>query len=395
MVAKGTAHLLSSLQTKSIAAGPRTAAEIMDQNRGAGPGFDLMRLGLALTIFIFHSYFVSQGDDGSLWKGPLRPLLVALVPVFFGVSGFLVTGSALRTASLRVFVAFRVLRIAPALATEIFLSALILGPLVTRLPLRDYFGDAAFFEYFGNIVGRIRFVLPGVFIDNPMPDFVNVNLWTLRPEFYCYAIMAVLMVVGIAAKPRILTWSIMLAALVLTVTNAFHNLSEKPDGYQLNVPVFYFFVGVLAYHWRAKIIIDLRLFALGAIVSYLLLRSPGYAYLAAFPVTYCMIYLGMLPLPRISLLQMGDYSYGVYLYGFPIQQTLVHFFPVFREYWPLLFCVAAPLTLSFAMLSWHFIEYPTLRLKKRVAPKISVVTPGMDAEPNAAANPGGALEIVR
>src|SRR3984893_13054515 len=164
MVAKGTAYLLNSLQTRSIASIPRTAAQIMDQNRGAGPGFDLMRLGLALTIFIFHSYFLSQGDDGRLWKGPLRPLLVSLVPVFFGVSGFLVTGSALRTASLRVFVAFRVLRIAPALATEIFLSALILGPLVTGLPLRDYVGDAAFLEYFGNIVGRIRFVLPGVFL---------------------------------------------------------------------------------------------------------------------------------------------------------------------------------------------------------------------------------------
>jgi peptidoglycan/LPS O-acetylase OafA/YrhL len=359
----------------------------MDQNRGAGPGFDLMRLGLALTIFVFHSYFVSQGDDGSVWKGPLRPLMISLVPLFFGVSGFLVTGSALRTASLRVFVAFRVLRIAPALLTEVCLSALILGPLVTRLPLRDYFGAAAFYEYFGNVLGRVRFVLPGVFVDNPMPDYVNVNLWTLRPEFYCYAIMAALMVFGLTAKTRILTWTVVTAAVVLSVTNVFYNLSEKVDAYQLNVPVFYFFVGALAYHWRARIIIDLRLFGLCAGVSYLLLRHPGYAYEAAFPVTYCMVYLGMLPLPRIRLLQMGDYSYGVYLYGFPIQQTLAHYFPVFREYWPLLFCVAAPLTLSFAMLSWHFIEYPTLGLKKIVAPKLPVVTPGIDTEPHAPASP--------
>jgi peptidoglycan/LPS O-acetylase OafA/YrhL len=125
------------------------------------------------------------------------------------------------------------------------------------------------------------------------------------------------------------------------------------------------------------------------------LRHPGYAYVAAFPVTYCMVYLGMLPLPRISLLQMGDYSYGIYLYGFPIQQTLVHFFPVFREHWPLLFCVAAPLTLSFAMLSWHFIERPTLQLKRIVAPKISVVTPGLDAEPEVSAKSGGALGLTR
>jgi hypothetical protein len=39
------------------------------------------------------------------------------------------------------------------------------------------------------------------------------------------------------------------------------------------------------------------------------------------------------------------------------------------------------------MLSWHFIEYPTLGLKKIVAPKLPVVTPGIDTEPQAPASP--------
>ena len=66
---------------------------------------------------------------------------------------------------------------------------------------------------------------------------------------------------------------------------------------------------------------------------------------------------------------------------------------MFREHWPLLFCVAAPLTLSFAMLSWHFIERPTLQLKRIVAPKVSVVTPGLDAGPEASAKSGAALGL--
>jgi peptidoglycan/LPS O-acetylase OafA/YrhL len=75
----------------------------------------------------------------------------------------------------------------------------------------------------------------------------------------------------------------------------------------------------------------------------------------------------MLKYPRSRILESGDYSYGVYLYGFPIQQTLVHLVPIFREWWPLLFVVGAPMTLAFAMFSWHFIEKPTLSLKRLVS----------------------------
>jgi len=99
-----------------------SVGDVMRANGGAGPGFDLLRLLLALAIFSSHSFFTSQGDDGSLWLSPMRPLLMAMVPMFFGLSGFLVTGSAVRTQSLPVFMTFRILRIVPALVTEVMLS---------------------------------------------------------------------------------------------------------------------------------------------------------------------------------------------------------------------------------------------------------------------------------
>ena len=100
-----------------------------------------------------------------------------------------VTGSAIRTSSIKVFFVFRVLRLIPALVTEVTLAALVLGPLLTSLALVSYFSDWHFYDYFGNIIGRIRFVLPGVFEHNPHASIVNINLWTLRPEFFCYLIM--------------------------------------------------------------------------------------------------------------------------------------------------------------------------------------------------------------
>jgi peptidoglycan/LPS O-acetylase OafA/YrhL len=78
----------------------------------------------------------------------------------------------------------------------------------------------------------------------------------------------------------------------------------------------------------------------------------------------------MLKIPRLPLLQNGDYSYGIYLFNFPIQQSLVHWFPALREWWMLLL-VATPLTILFAAASWHWIEKPSLKLKNRFLPKPS------------------------
>jgi peptidoglycan/LPS O-acetylase OafA/YrhL len=47
-------------------------------------------------------------------------------------------------------------------------------------------------------------------------------------------------------------------------------------------------------------------------------------------VAYIVVFVGMLPLPRIYLLQTGDYSYGIYLYGFPIAQALLAVSPSLR-----------------------------------------------------------------
>jgi peptidoglycan/LPS O-acetylase OafA/YrhL len=352
-----------------------SVGDIMRANEGVGPGFDTLRLGLALAIFCSHSFFASQGDNGLLWGTPVRPFLMAMVPVFFGLSGFLVTGSALRTASLQVFLTFRILRILPALVTEVTLSALILGPLLSSVSWHDYFTNREFVEYFGNIIGKIRFVLPGMFLDNPMPGIVNINLWTLKPEFTCYVIMAALILTGVVRKGGWVILSVVAVLIGSLIVNYAHNISENSNGgnnpYIPYVAVLYFMLGAAAFHLRDYVPVDRKLFVISAVDAYILMLHPGYAFAAAIPAMYCMLYIGMQRFPRTRLIESGDYSYGIYLYGFPIQQTLVHLFPIFREAWPMLFLVGAPLTFAFAAVSWHFIEKPTLYLKRFVNRKTS------------------------
>src|SRR4051812_38065274 len=145
----------------------RSIGQALRDQGGIGPGFDLLRLVLAFSVLFIHC---------SLWRPAspdldLLPLLAglplpawafttAIVPLFFALSGFLVAGSA-ENLRLSDFIANRALRIVPALAVEIALCALLLGPLTTTVPWATYFSDAQFPRYFLNAFGWIQYELPG------------------------------------------------------------------------------------------------------------------------------------------------------------------------------------------------------------------------------------------
>ena len=340
----------------------------MDRNGGIGPGFDSLRLWLALAVLLIHSFAVAEYDRGlpqALWSGPLRPLLLAVLPMFFGLSGFLVAGSAMRAPSVKAFLALRLLRLLPALSVEITLSALVLGPLLTTLPLQLYFTDPLFLSYFGNIIGRVQFVLPGLFATTPIVGIVNLNLWTLHAEYACYAFMLLLLASGVHLNRRKATIIACATLVVLGGGNGIFGLGETPEMYNEAVLLMSFIMGMVAYHWREHIPVRGDLFIAAAAVFHFVSSARGTALLGLIPLSYCMVYLGMQPLPRLKLLPPGDYSYGIYLYGFPIQQTLVCLFPGLKSWW-LLFPAATLIVLAVAMLSWHVVERPALSLKRVV-----------------------------
>lgn len=336
---------------------------ILDENRG-GPGFDWCRLGLSISVVFFHSYDVAYGLTSfrSFAEGPLAPILLAILPMFFCLSGFLVAGSALRLKSTRTFVVFRILRIAPALIVEVTLSALVLGPLVTSLPLREYFSDYQLYEYFGNVIGRVRYHLPGVFEELPSSGFVNRSLWTLHPELECYVLMSALMICGLAFRKNGLTVAWATTTTALAVYNFLSSGFETSGTYAGPVLVYYFSCGVIAYQWRYRIPANGLLFAVAGCSAYVLLKLPQTVFLAPPFVVYATLWLGMQKFPKIHFLQNGDYSYGIYLYSYPIQQTIAFAFPQAREWW-IVFPLSLIASILVAVMSWHAIEKPALKLK--------------------------------
>ena len=361
------------------------------------PGFHFLRHLLSVVILAFHSYVLAFGGNGNIGytKGALlataghlttkqlviealRPGLFALVGMFFALSGFLVLGSALRTRDTRQFFTLRGLRILPALCTEVALSAFILGPLVTEAPLAGYFSSGLTYSYFGNIVGMIQYELPGVFTHNPLPNIVNVNLWTLHAEFFCYLMMGALMISGLLYRTWLVSWLIVAAVIGAGIVAAIPALGLparfEATHFQSWFLVVMFALGMLFALHQSRIPINIWLCA-ACVVGYFVLMVTGLCdALAGVLLTYVMLYLGARSFTWFDRLVKDDCSYGIYLYGYPITQTVVFMLGDRLQAVsgaPRLVIVASlsiSITFAFALFSWRWIEKPFLRLKRVLLP---------------------------
>jgi peptidoglycan/LPS O-acetylase OafA/YrhL len=363
-----------------------TLGKRLDEFKGIGPGFDHLRVGLSLAILFWHSFGLSYGTAWVRGIAPLPvpPILAGLLPMFFALSGFLVMGSALRVGNLRVFITFRVLRILPALFTEISLSALVLGPLLTVVPLGVYFTSPQFFEYFGSLIGRVRYMLPGLFLTNPAPMVVNGALWTVGPEILCYIIIALLMLTGFYRNRMLMVVFTIFYTLVCLMTDRW-DAGVVHEILPTKALILAFLTGNLLFLFRERVRYSLILaaatFAGSVLAAYLVQRDTGLRFMmypAAAGFAYVTAVIGLTKLPPLPFFHRGDYSYGIYIYGYPIQQSVVHFLPDHREWWVNML-ISLPITLLFAVASWHLVEKPVLSLRKRFLPGGQTVAPRASA----------------
>jgi peptidoglycan/LPS O-acetylase OafA/YrhL len=332
---------------------------------GAMSGFDWLRIVLASAVMLWHAISLAAGDaaiEADLWGRWWRFLPVAILPMFFALSGFLVSGS-LERETLQRFVMLRVLRLVPALAVEVALVAVGIGLLFTTLPARLYLNDPMFHAYFLNAIGWVHFSLPGVFTDNPGGSQVNAQLWTVPYELECYVVLVVMAATGAVRRHR---WLFAAAIVAATAALQVSAVVEHPGvavghvfGRELVVA---FLAGTLLFRFRDLVPYSPTL-GIGCVLACCALFSDTrLAYFGAFPLAYATAWLGMMRPPRMVL---GDLSYGVFLFHYPVEQSIVHMLPWVRS-WTALSAVAAPVVFCCAWLSWTLVERPILRRKAAI-----------------------------
>lgn len=218
------------------------------------------------------------------------------------------------------------------------------------------------------LVTGLATTLPGVFENNPFNNSVNTSLWTLPYEIGMYAILAgVWTILGAmpqlrvrAFKPTILSCAAG-ATLLLLLCHAY----LIPEGRFLRLFVM-FFSGAAVYAAQERLRLSRAVFwpLLVVVPLMSMLGEPVLfcAYVLALP--YIVLYLAYVPSGFVRRYnQVGDYSYGVYIYAWPVQQAIVSLVPGVSV-WEMVL-VSASMSVALAALSWHLIEKHALRLKRR------------------------------
>jgi peptidoglycan/LPS O-acetylase OafA/YrhL len=343
---------------------------------GHDNNFDFIRW-LAATMVVFsHEYAIVGGAGGeplAQLSGGFATFGTLGVDIFFVVSGLLVTRSLIERKSIGFFIASRALRILPALVVVLALSAWVLGPMLTDLPLRAYFLSREAWTYVARnaTLVDIQWGLPGVFLGNPVGEAVNGPLWTLQPEVQMYGSLLLLGIVAgaggtwLSRHRAVLVGAGMLAAIAWgwATHGDLAGRSLEPSTLARLAP--YFGLGSLLYLARWAVPVTLLWVAAAWCVVIASrgtsLFAPAFAVAVAWT-TVWLAYSNLGALKRWG--RFGDFSYGLYIYAFPVQQTLIALFPSWHR--PEHFVAAYVATLSCAVLSWRLVEAPSLSLKKRL-----------------------------
>ncbi len=353
---------------------PASIGDVIAERGARANNYDFIRLVAATLVLVSHAFPLTMGDNSSepLWRltHGQAPFGFLAVGVFFFVSGLLVTQSYERSTGVLNFAWKRALRLFPGLVVAVLLTVFILGPAMTRLSPGEYLSSLGTWDYLQNGALRTRDVLPGVFETVPFARAVNGSLWTLPYEVRCYVLVAGLGMLGL------LSWRVTALLLLasLTISIAFIAYPEALRGVR-GAPVLrhsadlfsFFGVGMLCWLRRDLAPTGWLAFTAGLLLLLVATQTPIF-----FPLAAVGIGLTIPPLayaaadwPR-RVTATGDYSYGVYLYAFPLQQAMVALWPTPPAWW-LNILIAAPVTLLLAVLSWHFVERPLLALKTPAA----------------------------
>ncbi|WP_407306658.1 acyltransferase family protein [Desulfosporosinus sp. SB140] len=356
--------------------------------------FNLIRFLLAMMVIYSHS-FVLLGHLNYAYPAILNYVnYFPPVECFFIVSGFLVTQSLLESPSYGIYLLKRVLRIFPAFFVSLTVIAFIIGPIVSHTTIYNYFWapgqDNPWNFVFKNITLNITgysWTIRDVFSSNPFSLGLNGSMWTIKHEFAMYLILIVFSFFYFFKYRKLLLLTTFITGMLVILNLKYSYSLVHLSGYKWWVIsdneyasfiklLYYFLTGSSIYIFMDKIYFSWRfIFLITMVLLFLFVNSNihllKYAFLVCLP--YLILALGLkFRLPSFG--KYGDFTYGLYIYAFPIQQLITYYFGsrlTIANYFILVFCI----TLFVSILSWKYIEGPSLHLKNVLIIKCRLFLP--------------------
>jgi len=322
---------------------------------------ETLRLVAAGSVIFSHAFLIVDGHErGEPLYALTGTILGGLgVAVFFVISGMLVAQSFERSRNVLEFAWKRFLRIYPGYIVSILIVGLTVAPFYwTSVPALAV--QAKYLVNFG-LLRTLEGTPEVAFYPGWVGAELNGSLWSIPVEVACYAIVGVL---GVLSMLRFLPTILLFVAgtIFLFVTKDF-----RPETYLLDLAwgIPPFAAGVLMYllhsrlEWRPGL--GTIVTCLGALVAFGAAHVLSWA--AAMPLAILILVLATSR--RVTLgnaARFGDFSYGTYLYGWPIEQVVRATVGPVSPY--LLTAISVPLAIAAGAISWHLIEARALRLKR-------------------------------
>ncbi len=340
-----------------------------------------LRFALAAFVIYTHAYYLGGFGVEPLdaWTGGNLYLGKIAVQCFFALSGILITESYLRSKSLPAFLWHRTLRLIPAFWVCLFVTAFVFAPLITVVSgskVPDLFTHEVtpISYFFGNLIHPRAVIGIGNTLSTvPHANDWNGSLWTLFYEGFAYLLVATLGVFGLLKRWRVVGSGLLIGVLTLYVLDwlGCFDVHAQLIGRLFDTPgkvmVVHFLAGALWVLIREKYtflhsvsawiaMICCLVLVAGILMNFWSLSSP-------FLLPPLLMFLSnWLPFSGFESRVGGDYSYGIYVYGYPAQQLMAFFHVTKLGLVP--FMVAGfVLAFALAYISWHKIEKPALGLK--------------------------------
>ena len=333
---------------------------LSDKIHGISTNINLIRFIAAIFVIFSHSFYVaaSREDPLAVFSGGQVNFGGFAVAIFFFLSGFYVTKSLYKKNDVKEYLYKRCMRIFPQLWVVVLLTVFVLGPVFTTCSVVEYFTNSSTYLYLLNGILLPIHNLPGVFESNVYDATVNGPLWTMPVEFAAYLAMAVflLMCKYILKNEKLQKACHIMCVCALIVVFVILDIFVKND-FLITVvrPMLLFFVGVLYCDHAEKIKLNFP-------VAFLMLMFIGlsckigllnYAMIICLPYVVVTLALGTKQVKINSKILVT--SYEMYLFGWPIQQVVVHYFGGSMS--PYLNClIVLPIDIMLAYILYIFIE---------------------------------------
>jgi peptidoglycan/LPS O-acetylase OafA/YrhL len=345
-----------------------------------------LRLFFASVVILAHAYPIGDfGEDpAERWSHGVENIGYLAVACFFVLSGFLIARSAERSRSVGRFLWHRFLRIFPAFWTCLVVTVVIIAPCIWLVEHRDPSGYVSapldnplrYIVVNADLTMR-QYGIGGLLEHQPLRSAFNGSLWTLRFEFACYALVALLALPWLRSQRVVAAAVFGLLYAVYAIPIAFHGALPPPWSFEAllrgsnrhGAELFvYFFAGVVAYQYRDRLPLNRTIGVAALVVAILALPFPIYALVLPIALPAATLWLAR-DIPIRNIDRNVDLSYGVYIYAFPLQQLAASAGLAAGGFVMFTF-VAVLATLAFACGSWFLVERQALKLKEMPVPII-------------------------